>query len=335
MLPSTLEKGAAAVGERKLMSEAEAVRRFVADGDTVYAGYVAGSFGLVHEIIRQGRRGLELVGASVGVQGNLLIPAGCVDRVRTGYLGAALRPGVAQEMIAAGELRVEDYSNQSIALMLMAGALGLPFIPTRSFLGTDYLAPEFADHTAAIPGYRKFAQIDSPFDGRPVALLPAIRPDVAILHAQRADEEGNTQVWGHQGDARWGYWAAKKLIVSAEAIVPRETIAADPSRTVVPGFRVSAVVHMPLGGHPGGLAGHYDYDYAFQARTMNRITRSREGWQAFADEWVYGVPDRAGYVAQYREVFGDAALDFIRPDAGPHPAPGVSYEYATNLRFRM
>ena len=322
--------------ERKLMTEREAISRFVDDGDSVYVGYTAAAYGLCREVVRQRKTGLEVIGGSVGPQGSLLIMGGCADRVRTGYLAAALRPGAVQDMMTAGDLKYEDYSNQAIALMLMAGALGIPFIPTRSFLGTDYLDPRNVDHPGAYLREQKWQPMESPFDGQKVVALPALRPDVALLHAQRADEFGNVQVWGHQGDARWAYWAAKKVIVSVEEIVSHDEVLRDPGRTVVPGFRVAAVVHMPYGAHPSGAIGYYDFDYAFQgASGMSRITQGEEAWQTFADEWIYGVEDNAGYIAHYRERFGEESLRKIAVDSGPSPQEGVRYGYARQLRFRM
>jgi glutaconate CoA-transferase subunit A len=320
----------------KLMDENEAVERFVDDGDTVYVGYTAAAYGLCHAIVRAGKRGLEAVGGSVGPQGTMLFLGGNANRVRSGYIAGALRPGLVQDMMEDGSLKYEDYSNQGIALMLMAGALGIPFIPTRSFLGTDYLRDDYQEHPGGFlaPG-QKWAEMESPFDGQKFVALPALRPDVAVLHAQRADEDGNVQAWGHIGDAKWAFWAARKVIVSVEEIVPREVIAADPGRTVVPGFRVSAVVHMPFGAHPSGCLGYYDFDYAFQAATMTRINRSREEWQAFADEWIHTPGDRGGYVRNLKERFGESVLDGIRASVGQSPADGVRYGYADQIRFRM
>jgi len=322
------------MGERKLMSAREAVSRFVADGDVVYAGYTSVAMGLTREVIRQRKRDLDIVGGSVGMPGTQLFMAGCSKRTRTGYIGAALRPGVIQDRMSAGDFEYEDYSNQAIALMLMAGALGIPFIPTRSFLGTDYLNPEFVDHPGGFLGKQKWAEMESPFDGQKVVLLPALRPDVALLHAQRADDEGNVQVWGHLGDARWAYWAAKKVIVSVEEVVPREVVRNDPSRTVVPGFRVSAVVHLPWGAHPTGFAGYYDFDYAFQATVFAGIVRSQERFDAYASEWVDGLADHDAYLAHVRAVFGDDTFDRLKATRGHSPAPGINYTYAPELSFR-
>jgi glutaconate CoA-transferase subunit A len=322
--------------ERKLMDENEAIGRFVADGDSVYVGYTCVAYGLIRAIVRAGPKGLELIGGSVGPQGTMLIMAGCANRVRSGYLAAALRPGEVTRMMEDGRLKYEDYSNQGIALMLMAGALGIPFIPTRSFLGSDYLDPRNVEHPGAYLREQKWRLMESPFDGQQFVALPALRPDVAVLHAQRADEFGNVQTWGHQGDAKWAYWAARKVIVSVEEIVPPEVIREDPGRTVVPGFRVAAVVHMPLGAHPSGQAGYYDFDYAFQAKSgMGRIGRSPGDWAEWSAKWVYGVADNAAYLDRYREEFGEAALRAIQADAGPSPSPGVRYGYARQLRFRM
>ncbi|OAI38920.1 hypothetical protein AYO38_01895 [bacterium SCGC AG-212-C10] len=319
----------------KIMTEREAVERFVSDGDSIYVGYTSVAYGLTHEIIRQGRKNLECIGGSVGPQGTLLFMSGCANRVRSGYVAAALRPGAVTEMMNDGRLQFEDYSNQGIALMLMAGALGIPFIPTRSFLGTDYLRPDYQEHPGGYPNYKKWQEMESPFDGQKVVLLPALNPDVAILHAHRADEDGNVQLWGHAGDAKWAYWAAKKPIVSVEEIVPREVIRSDPGRTVVPGFKVAAVVHMPWGAHPSPFVGHYDADYGFQAKTMSPIGRSQEGYRGFADEWIHGVPGRAGYIAKYIDQFGQEVLDAVRVDRGPSPSEGVRYGYGAHLRFRL
>lgn len=317
------------------MTESDAIGRFVKDGDTVYAGYTSIAFGLCHEIIRQGRRKLELVGGSIGLQATQMILAGCVDRVRAGYIGGALRPGPVQEMMDSGELRFEDYSNQAIALMLMAGALGIPFIPTRSFLGTDYLDERVRDHPGGFLGDKKWQVMESPFEGEKVVLLPAIRPDVTVLHAQRADRFGNVQLWGHSGDARWGYWAAKHTIVSVDEIVEPEVVRADPGRTVVPGFKVAAVVHMPWGAHPTPVAGVHDTDYGFQAQVFGPAGRSREGYAAFAAEWIDGVADRADYITHLLERFGADSLEPLRATAGSSPQDGVRFGHAPELRFRM
>lgn len=320
--------------ESKLMSASEAIARYVHDGDSMYVGYTSVAFGLTYEIIRQRKKNLELFGGSMGMQGMFMILAGCADRTSTGYIGGALRPGQITEMMDDGRLRFEDYSNQAIALMLMAGALGIPFIPTRSFLGTDYLNPEYQDHPGGYLGEKKWAQMESPFDGQKVVLLPALRPDVAIIPAQRADAEGNIQAWGHMGDAKWAYWAAKNVIVTVEEIVSGEQIRSDPSRTIAPGFRVAAVVHMPYGAHPSAMTGYYDTDYAFQSKVFAGVIRDKARFEAFRAEWIDGCPDREAYLAHYAEVFGADALSAIAATAGPVASGGYAYTHAPELRFR-
>ncbi len=322
------------MAESKLMSAHEAIERFVHDGDSIYVGYTSVAYGLAFEIIRQQRKKLELFGGSMGMQGTFMALAGCADRMSTGYIGGALRPGLTTQMMDDGRLRFEDYSNQAIALMLMAGALGIPFIPTRSFLGTDYLKPEYIDHPGGYLGEKKWARMESPFDGQKVVLLPALRPDVTIFPAQRADAEGNVQAWGHQGDAKWALWAAKNVIVSAEEIVPSEAIRSDASRTIVPGFRVAAVVHMPRGAHPSAITGYYDTDYAFQAKVFGGVARDQARFDAFRAEWIDGCPDREAYLAHYRELFGEDAFDSHAATVGPIANGTFPYTHAPELRFR-
>lgn len=318
--------------ETKLMSLSDAVERFVADGDTVYAGYLCIPFALVHEVARQGKRNLEIVGASVVWQATELIMAGCCRRVRSGYLQGAMRPDIAA-LMSTGELEYEDYSNQTLALMLMAGALGIPCIPTRSFLGSDYLSPEIDDHPGRIPGYRRLHVMDSPFDGQRMVLVPAIRPDVVLMHAQRADREGNLQSWGHQGDARWGNLSGKTIIATVDELVPAAVIRADPSRTTVPGVRVSAVVHCPFGAHPTALAGVYDFDYRFIAEVLTPALASPESFLDFRERWLSLVPDRDAYLARVREVIGKQAFETIRVTTALYPQQPPNYGYARELNL--
>lgn len=311
----------------KLMTAREAVSRFIEDGDSIYTGYTQVPMSLTHEIIRQGKRGLEVIGASVGGQATLLILAGCCNRVTSGYIGGALRPGPVQDLMQRGALRYDDYSNGAIAMMLMAGAFGLPFVPMKWFLGTDYLRPEFEGHAGAVRGQRKWKRITSPFDGQEYLALPALRPDVTIMHFQRADELGNVQAWGAFGDAKWALWAARKVIISVEEIVPTSAIRTDPNRTIVPAARVAAVVHEPWGAHPTSVPGYYDYDYDFFRATAGS-TASVEGFRAFAEEWIYGLPDRAAYVDHIEKTFGAGWLERVRVRQPILPERTVDYGFA-------
>jgi glutaconate CoA-transferase subunit A len=316
----------------KLTTAADAVSRFVQDGDSIYAGYTQVPHALAYEIIRQGRRRLEGIAASAGIQMSHFIMAGCMDRVRSGYIGGALRPGLISEKMASGELKFEDYSNGAIAMMLMAGAYGLPFVPMKWFLGTDYLKPENIDHPAAFLGQEKWKVIESPFDGEKFVALPAIKPNITIMHFQRADVYGNVQGWGALGDARFALWAAERVVVSVEEIVPTEVIGRSPNLTLVPGARVSAVVHEPWGAHPTHLSGYYDYDYPFIAATGIAGT-SQEGWDAYRAEWIDAVPSRAEYMAHLRDRFGEASLANITPIEDIEPVEPISYGFAPHLAW--
>ena len=315
----------------KLMTAREAVDRFVDDGDVVYTGYSTQvPYALTHEIIRRRRRNLDVVGASLGPQVTQLVLAGCCSRVRTGYISGALRPGPLTEMMASGALQFEDYSNGAIAVMLMAGAMRFPFVPMKWFLGSDYLKPENRAHAASFLGEAKWRVIDSPFDGDRYLALPALRPDVTMMHFQRADVYGNVQGWGALGDARWALWAAEKVIVSVEEIVPTAVVRRDPSRTLVPGARVAAVVHAPGGAHPTAVAGYYDSDYSF-IRLAALAYEGRDQFDAFAAEWIYGRPDRAAYMGHLRERFGDAWIANITPAPPLPPLAPIDYSFAPHL----
>lgn len=305
----------------KLLSEEEAVERFVRDGDTIYSGFTMVPYGLVNQIIRQGRRRLKAVGASNVVGACLLAVAGCVDRMESGYVHGALYNGPMGELMREGRVRFEDYTNLTMTLRFMAGALGLPFIPSNSFLGTDYLQPEVMEHPRGLGDERlradgestpKYVVMDSPFQpGAKTVLLSPLKPDVAVFHCQRADVEGNVQAWGPLADAKWALWASERVIVSAEEIVPTSVTRSDPGRTVIPGFRVSAVVHNPWGGHPGPVFGLYDRDPHFFSLAGLPFSDWASA-ESYLEEWVHGPPSRAAYIAQYRERFGEDLLSSLR-----------------------
>ena len=313
MAPSTVRS------RGKLMTEAEAVERFVHDGDTIYCGFTVVPYGLTFEIIRQKRRHLNVVGASNVLSAMLLALAGCADRMETGYVTGTTSNGPITEMMKDGRLRFEDYSNLMMTLRFMAAALGMPFIPSNSFLGTDYLTPEVLEHEHGLASDRirpdgsvapKLAVMESPFTGEPTVLLSPCKPNVAMIHCQRADEEGNVQAWGPLADSKWALWAADTVIVSAEEIVSASVIRTDPGRTVIPGFRVSAVVENPLGGHPGAVSGYYYRDQHFFA-LAGQPFKDWDSATEFFDKWVFGAPSRAEYVRKYREAFGDDLMDGI------------------------
>ena len=218
-------------------------------------------------------------------------------------------PATATPMTAAGEslLEIEEYSHHGMVGRYVAGAHRLPFYPLRSYSESDL--------PTANPLIR---QVESPYGDGSIWAVPPLNPDVAIIHAQRADAEGNVQMWGLLGCQKEAAFAAKRVIAVVEEIVPTETIRADPNRTIVPGLIVSAVVHEPFGAHPSYVQGAYDRDNAFY-REWDAISREAAATDEWLREWVYGVPDRTAYIAKM-----DAArLRALRPT----PAPSGSVDY--------
>ena len=179
---------------------------------------------------------------------------------------------------------IEDYSNYSIALALQAGALGVPYIPMRSLLGSDIAR----DHPAIRPN-------NSPLDGAPTLLVPALHPDVAIIHVQRADALGRAHVWGGLGVCEEAALAARGVIYTAEEIVPAEVILSDPNRVLAPGEKTLAVVQSPGGAHPSPVQGYYNRDHAYFAEYHDR-SRTPDDFAGWLREQVLDVPDRAAYL---------------------------------------
>jgi glutaconate CoA-transferase subunit A len=290
----------------KVMSSADAIQKFVTNGDFLFiGGYICRPpFAAIHEIIRQKKRDLTITRSNAADDFDMLIGAGCVQKFIATFISLGLY-GLARcyrRSIEKGiphKIEVEEYTNLSLPLMLMAGALGMPFAPVKDMVGTDLMKIK------SFMGENKYKMIESPFDGSPVMLVPALRPDVAIIHVQQADEDGNAQMWGIGGDCKWGANAAKKVIVSCERIVSRETVGKDPSRTIVPAFKVVAVTEEPFGAHPGYTPGFYDADLAY-GYFYKEASNTVEGFQAFLDEWVFGMKDRTEYVNHYIQKFGYA-----------------------------
>jgi len=275
----------------KLLTMSEAIARYVPDGSSVAMGLALEPlipFAAGHEIIRQGRRDLTLIGPISDILFDQLIGAGCVARVEAAWVGN-VSEGLGYNYRRAVEkgqphpIEVVDYSNYSVGLALQAAALGVPYIPMRSLLGSDIAR----DHPAIRPA-------PSPFDGTPTLLVPALQPDVAIVHVQRADEEGRAHVWGGLGIAEEAALAAKGVIYTAEEIVPPEVILSDPNRVLAPSFKALAVVHAPGGAHPSPVQGYYNRDHAAYHEYHER-SRTPEDFAAWLREWVLDVPDLAAY----------------------------------------
>jgi glutaconate CoA-transferase subunit A len=297
----------------KLLSMREAISDLVPDGASVALGLQMEQmipFAAGHEIIRQKKRGLTLIGPISDMLFDQIIAAGCVEQVIAAWVGNVMM-GSAYNFRRAVEqdgMKVFNMSNFTVALAFQAGAMGVPFLPTRTALGSDLARDnEF------------FAVVDSPFepfdscgDGRPRPSAPsearqvapdrlnavrALNPDVTIVHVQRADREGNAHCWGNFGVMIEGVRAAKRVIVVAEEIVEPEVIASDPNRTAIPGFLVNAVVESPYGAHPSPVQGYYKRDDAF-FRQYHEQTKTKADSDAWLDRWVYGVPDRRAYLNQ-------------------------------------
>ena len=271
----------------KLTSLTDAIRQHVHDGDLVYASGFTHliPFAAGHEIIRQGLRDLVLARATPDLLYDQMVAAGCARKVIFSYMG---NPGVGslrrmREALEAGELEWEEYSHFSMISRLQAGASGLPFMPMKQTGATDLESQN--------PNFRRVAD---PYTGEEVVVVPPLIPDVAIVHVQRADVNGNAQVWGILGEQRLAAFAAKKVILTVEEIVDEAVIRSDPNRTLIPGLVVDAVCHVPYCAHPSYTQGYHDRDNDFYL-AWDEISKTAESVQAYLEEWVYGLPDRAAY----------------------------------------
>jgi glutaconate CoA-transferase subunit A len=276
----------------KLLTMRDAMARHVPDGAMVLLGAQLEQmipFAAGHEIIRQGKRDLQLVGPISDILFDQMIGAGCVGRVFAAWVGN-VSAGVgycfrrAVEQGDPRKLDVVDYSNFTLALALHAGAMGVPFMPTYATLGSDLLGRN--------GNLREFA---SPVSEEKLVAVRALRPDVAIIHAQRADAQGNTHLWGNLGVAVDGARASRKVIVVAEEIIAPDVIASDPNRTLIPGFLVAAVVHEPWGAHPSPVQGYRGRDHAYFTQ-YHEQSKTAADFARWLERWVMTVPDRKAYL---------------------------------------
>jgi glutaconate CoA-transferase, subunit A len=276
------------------MSMREAVASFVRDGDTVVIeGFThLICFAAGHEIIRQGRRDLTLCRLTPDLIYDQMIGAGCARKLIFSWAG---NPGVgslhafrrAAEGGSGPRLELEEYSHFGMVARFSAGAARLPFWALRNYMGTDL--------PSANPRIR---QVTCPYTGEQLATVPALNPDVTIIHAQRADAEGDTQIWGLIGVQKEAAFASERVIVVVEELVDASTVRADPNRTLIPGFIVSAVVVEPWGAHPSYAQGYYDRDNDFYV-AWEGISRDPAKLERYLDEFVRDVPDRAAYLAKH------------------------------------
>jgi glutaconate CoA-transferase subunit A len=284
----------------KLLSLSEAISKFVRDGDSLYASGFTHliPFAAGHEIIRQGRRNLVLARATPDLIYDQMVAAGCARKVIFSYMG---NPGVGslrivRAAIEQGELEWEEYSHFGMISRLQAGAAGLPFMPMNQTAATDL--------ENANPNIKR---VQDPYSGKEVITVPALNPDVAIVHVQRADKHGNAHLWGIIGEQKEAAFAAERVILTAEEIVDEEIIRSDPNRTLIPGFIVDAVCHVPFACHPSYAQGYYDRDNEFYLG-WDKVSESAESVRAYLEEWVYGVKDRD----EYWEKLGQAAHDRLK-----------------------
>ena len=300
----------------KLTSMKDAVSRYVPDGAVVaIEGFTAFiCFSAAHEIIRQKKRNLTLCRMTPDLIYDQMVAAGCAQKLVFSYMG---NPGVgslhcirrAVEKGIPQALEIEEYSHFGMVGRYLAGAAKLPFYPLRSYYG--------ADIAKANP---RIKFIEDPYGGGQIAVVPALNPDVAIIHAQRADEEGNTQLWGLVGMQKEAAFSARHVIVVAEEIVSEEIIRSDPNRTLIPHMVVDAVVHQPKGAHPSYAQGYYDRDNQFYL-AWDTVSREEQQVQAWLEEWVYGLEDWAAYLAK---------LEAQEPGIWQRLAAGEAYSQPVN-----
>lgn len=279
----------------KVMPMRDAVSRFVHDGDTVVIeGFThLICFAAGHEIIRQGRRDLTLARLTPDLIYDQMIAAGCARKLIFSWAG---NPGVGslhafrraiERNEATPHLEIEEYSHFGMVARFSAGAARLPFWPLRNYMGTD------------LPNANpRIKTVACPYTGEALATVPALNPAVTIVHAQRADAEGNTQMWGLLGVQKEAAFASERVIVVVEELVDEDVIRSDPNRTVIPSMIVSAVVVEPWGAHPSYAQGYYDRDNTFYV-AWEAVSRDPTALARYLDEFVYGVPDRAGYLAKH------------------------------------
>ena len=276
----------------KILTMRQAIADFVPDGASVALGLQMEQmipFAAAHEMIRQKKRGLTLIGPISDILFDQMIGAGCIDQIIAAWVGNVMMGSAYnfRRAVEEGGLKAFNMTNFAIALALQAGAMGVPFLPTKTALGSDLAK-----------GNHFFYQIFSPFAPKETLwAVRALNPDVTVAHVQRADSEGNAHSWGNFGVLIEGVRAAKRVIVVAEKIVEPEVIASDPNRTVIPGFLVNAVVECPHGAHPSPVQGYCKRDDEF-FRQYHEQTKSKVDSDAWLERWVYGLADRTEYVSQ-------------------------------------
>jgi len=292
----------------------DAIAAHVRDGDTVVIeGFThLINFAAGHEIIRQRRKDLTLCRLTPDLIYDQMIAAGCARKLVFSWAG---NPGAGslhafRRAVEKGtpKLEIEEYSHFGMVARMSAGAASLPFWTMRNYMGTDL--------PVANP---RIKTVTCPYTGEVLATVPALNPDVTIIAAQRADQNGNAQVWGLLGVQKEAAFASKKVIVVVEELVDERVIRADPNRTLIPGMIVDAVVVEPWGCHPSYAQGYYDRDNDFYV-AWEDVSRDPARLQAYLDQWVHGVKDRAEYIGRQPELVE-------RLKAKDHYCEGVNYGF--------
>jgi len=301
----------------KVCSLHDAIANDVQDGMSIAMGCGLESlipFAASYEIIRQNKKNLTLIGPISDMQFDQLIGSGCVRKIVASWIGN-VAAGLGHNYRRAAEagipnaIEVEEHSNFTIGLGLQAAASGLPFLPTKTVKGSDFRKGE------------QFALVRCPFTNEELLAVRAIRPDVAILHVQRADREGNAHAWGNFGVMREAAMAAQRVILTCEELVEHDVILSDPNRNVIPGFVVSSVVREPSGSHPSPTQGYARRDDEFYFE-YHRATRSRDGFEEWLQKWVMGVKDHPAFLY----LLGKDRVQRLKPE-GNLFAPAVSFNY--------
>ncbi|MCG6536559.1 MAG: CoA transferase subunit A [Syntrophales bacterium LBB04] len=307
----------------KRMTLKDAVSKFIKDGDTIYYGgfQIMVPMALTHEIIRQKKKNLTTIESSTDVGGlDIMVGAGCVSEIHTAWImnWYVKAPYAIRRAFNEGKLKRYDISNFGATTAMMAGFLGIPFMPIRGNIGTDMLKYNTMD----------LKVINDPFSGDEITVVRAWRADVGIIHAQKADRLGNVVSYGSRGVTdEFGAMGSKRgVIVTCEEIVEPEVVRSDPDRVVVPYFKTLAIVHCPYGAHPSACRGYYGLDIRF-SQYQGRYERHAELLPHFLDEWVYGCKDHAAYIEKYKSKFGQAGLDRLKPVLGFKPKLDVDYGY--------
>lgn len=290
----------------KLLSLEEAVRRFIKNGSQIAIGgftVTRNPMALAYEIVRQGIKDIHLVCHSHGQALDVMIGAGCVKRLEIAYGGNGRYAPTCirfKKAVQGGEIQFEDYSNYQMSLRFLAGALGIPFIPTKSGLGSDLInlegfSPEVRKENKV--ALKKYVITQNPFNGQDdkVVLLPALNPDVAIMHAQYVGEDGTVRIKGLTFADIEQAKSADIVIVTCEEIVPRSFIRLDPDQNSLPPFFVDAIVKIPYGAHPTAVFACYDYDPK-HLNLYKKMANDDTLFKEYLDEWVYGVKSHEEYL---------------------------------------